>query len=157
MKESHHHIARIPSFSIMEEIILSKVKCTNISEVKPSDLQQAKGPFYWAAFTRGSRHIETSSSCAFSWLLNNFAKTLEPVQLLFIRAVEFWKFLRFIPVPGRPLAHQPQHKPSEFILRLVSSRCNTETIKYQLNVQYVSAWRFPHNSCVCEMCCLSRW
>lgn len=62
MKESHHHIAGLPSFSIMEEIILSKVKCTNISEVKPSDLQQAEGPFYCVAFTRGSRHDETSSS-----------------------------------------------------------------------------------------------
>lgn len=53
MKESHHHIARLSSFSIMEEIILSKVKCTNISEVKPSDWQRAKGLFS-AAFTRDS-------------------------------------------------------------------------------------------------------
>lgn len=64
MKESHHHIARLPSFSIMEQIILSKVKCTNIPEVKPSDWQQAKGIFS-AAFIRESGHVETSTRCAF--------------------------------------------------------------------------------------------
>lgn len=64
MKESHHHIARLPSFSIMEEIILSKVKHTNIYAVKPSDWQHAKGLFF-AAFIGDNRHVETSTSCAF--------------------------------------------------------------------------------------------
>lgn len=42
-KKSCHHNARLPTFSIMEEIILSKGKCTNISEAKSTDWQQAKG------------------------------------------------------------------------------------------------------------------
>lgn len=45
MKKSHHHIARLHSFTIMEEIILSKEKCTNISGVEPSDWQQSERPF----------------------------------------------------------------------------------------------------------------
>lgn len=51
MKKSRHHIARLLTFSIMEEIILSKGKCTNNSEAKPLDWQQAKGPFC-AAFKK---------------------------------------------------------------------------------------------------------
>lgn len=74
MKESHHHIARDPPFSIMEEIILSKVKRANISEVKPSDWQQAKSVFC-AAFPKDSRLVETSSSCAF--LLINSQNVLQ--------------------------------------------------------------------------------
>lgn len=56
MNKSHRHIARFPSLSIMEEIILSKVKCTNISEVKPSDWQQEKA-FFSAAFMRDSQDM----------------------------------------------------------------------------------------------------
>lgn len=82
MKESHQHIARLSSFSIMEEIILSKVKRTNISEVKPSDWQQAKGLFS-AAFTRDSGQdvLGQVPAVRFHYLKSNF-QNVEPVWLL---------------------------------------------------------------------------
>lgn len=56
MKKSRRHIASLLTFPIMAEIILSKGKCTNISEAKPLDWQQAKGPFC-AAFKRNRQDM----------------------------------------------------------------------------------------------------
>lgn len=90
MKKSRHHTARLLTSSIMAEIILSKGKCTNISEAKPLDRQQAKGPFC-AAFKRdrqdmfkqvpvvGFHYVKINCKrCCFfiesSWALLSFAQ-----------------------------------------------------------------------------------
>lgn len=80
MNEGHCHIVRLASFSIMEEIILSKVKCSNISEVMPSNWQQANCLFS-AAFTTDRRHVKSSTSHAFLLSLNEFA-VVKSMQLL---------------------------------------------------------------------------
>ena len=66
MKKSCHHIARLHTFSIIEEIILSKGKCTNICEAEPSERQHAKGTFLSCIDERQARHCKTSASWAFS-------------------------------------------------------------------------------------------
>lgn len=157
MKKSHRHIARLPSFSIMGEIIPSKVKCTNISEVEASDWQQAKRPFLCWIHKLQTRRVETSAGSAFSLSLPWIRPKFLSRRGRFCRScwiseiLETWK-----PNTKSTLQHNAQPRTFEYTRNLFPvfyQRCNTETIKYQLMVQYASAVCFPRNLWGCGMCC----